>query len=162
MDAGQTAIRVHETQPSKPSRPKGRASAIPLIKKMIRPLTYTIVGAMVVSVGLGAWSYFGSQRQTEESDSIAELDSFEFPAPASDSSRDGKQSSSVPLRKISATGTANERAMPNGTKDPVLVNRQDRYTAVWLTGTIEEVERNDPAESIRRVSGGRGESTNLR
>jgi hypothetical protein len=162
MDAGKTAIRMNETQPSKPNGSKGRTSATQLAKKMIRPLSFIFVGITIVSIGLGAWSYLGSRRQADEGDSISELEGLDFPAPAFDTSRDVKQSSSVSGRKIPASGAASERAIPVRTKDQSSVNGQDRFAAVWLTGTIEEVDRNEPADSIRRISGGRSESTNLR
>lgn len=162
MDASQAPIRVQETQPSKPSKKKGNASAISWVKKMTHPLTYAIIGVVLVSVGFGAWSYFGLHRQTNEADSNAELDGLEFPSPAFDSPKDVKLSHRVPIRKISGTETPNERAIPTGTKDQISIKRQDHFAAVWLTGTIEEVERNDSADSIRRISGGRSESSNLR
>ena len=162
MDAVQTAKPIRETQPSKPNGPKGRVSVKRFGMKMIRPLTYFVVGLLVVSVGLGAWSYFGSRRTADEGDSISELEGLDFPAPAFDSPKTSKQRSSTPTRTSPAKGIASERSNSGRTNDQTSVNGHDRFAAVWLTGTIDEVDRNDPADSIRRISGGRGESTNLR
>ena len=162
MDAGQTSKPSRETQPSKPNGPKGRAPIKRIGMKMIRPLTYIIVGLLVVGVGLGAWSYFGSHRQADEGDSISELEGLDFPAPEFDSSKPTKQGSSALVRTPPAKGISSERSNSGGTNDQTSVNGQDRFAAVWLTGTIEEVDRNDSRNSIRRISGGRGESTNLR
>ena len=175
-DAGQITIRTHDTQSSKPNGPKARASTTTarastttarastttLGMKMVRSLTYFVVGLLILFVGWGAWSYFGSRSHVDEGDSIAELDSLEFPAPAFDSSKASKPGSSVSVQMASAKGTISERLSTSGTNDPYSVNGQGRPVAVWLTGTIEEIDRNDSLGSPRRISGGPSESTNLR
>ena len=160
MDAGQKANTKRETQPSQQKRRVESAKRLGM--KMIRPLCYLIVGLLVVSVGMGAWRYFGSSRQADEGDSISDLEGLDFSASAFESPKGSKQSSSLPIQKSSATGTASERSNSSGANTQNSANGQDRYAAVWLTGTIEEVDRNNPVDSIRRVSGGRSESTNLR
>ena len=161
-DAGQTTIRTQETQGSKLKGPNGVASVKELGMKMIRPLTYFIVGILILFAGWGALNYFGSRPEVDEADSIADLDSLEFPTPAFDSSKVSKPGSSVQVRKASATGNSTERSMTSGTKDHTSGNRQDHTVAVWLTGTIEEIDRNDSVDSPRRISGGPSESTKLR
>ena len=160
-DAGQITIRKQETQPSKTNGAPPRASKKSLGMKMIRPLTYFFVGLLILFVGWGAWSYFGSRPRVDEGDSIADLDAIEFPSTSIDSSKASKPGSSVPVRMASATGTASERSITSGTKDQSSVNGS-RSAAVWLTGTIEEIDRKDSVGAARRISGGPNESTNLR
>ena len=162
MDAGQTAKAIRETQPSKTNGPKRSASVKQIGMKMIPPLTYIIVGLLIVSVGLGAWSYFGSRRQADDGDSISELEGLDFPAPAFDSPKPTKQGSRMPIRTSPAKGVASDRSNSGGKNDQASVNGHDRFSVVWLTGTIEEIDRKDTTDSVRRISGGRGESTNLR
>ena len=161
-DPGQTTIRMQETQGTKPNGSKASVSVKTLGMKMIRPLTYFVVGIVILFAGWGAWNYFGSGRDAEEADSIADLDGLEFPAQAFDSSKPSKPGSGAPVRMASSTGTASERSNPSDMKDPNSVNGQIRSEAVWLTGTIEVIDRSDSVESPRRISGGPGESSNLR
>ncbi len=162
MDAGQTANTLREPRPSKPNGRKRQESIKRLGMKIIRPSVYVIIGLLAVSVGFGTWSYFGSRRQVDEGDSISELDGLDFTTPAFESTKVSKQSSTLPIRAPASMGTASERSNSGGANAQKSAEGQDRFAAVWLTGTIEEVERSDSADPIRRISGGRRESTNFR
>ena len=155
-DAGQSTTRLHDGQSKKPNGQQARMSLQVLGMKLVRPITYITVGVLILFAGWGAWSYFGSRPKVDESDSIAELDGIEFPAPSIESSKTSKPGSSVPVRTVS------DRSKSIVTKDQVSESGHGRTPAVWLTGTIEEIDRTDSVLSPRRISGGPNESTNRR
>ena len=155
-DAGQSTTRLQNGHTTKPIGQQARMSVQALGMKFVRPITYVMVGILIFFAGWSAWSYFGSRPKVDEADSIAELDGIEFPAPAFDSSKTSKPGSSVTVRTIS------DRSNTTRTKDQASTSGQGHTAAVWLTGTIEEIDRSDSVVSPRRISGGPKESTNRR